>query len=226
MASHSTSKKALYEQFARLGKALANPLRLELLDLLAQGERSVEELAEAAGARTGNTSAQLRVLSEAGLTVGRRAGSHVYYRLADESVGAFLETAKDLACARLAEAERAAAAYLGDLGEVEPIDREQLRRRARADEVRVIDVRPSPEYAAGHIPDAVSIPLDELEARLAELPRDREIVAYCRGRYCVYAPEAVRRLRARGYRARSLDGGLPEWRRAGLPVAVTAEPAR
>ncbi|HEU5160676.1 MAG TPA: metalloregulator ArsR/SmtB family transcription factor [Streptosporangiaceae bacterium] len=208
-----------------MGKALASPVRLELLDLLAQGERSVEELAAAAGMRLGNTSAQLRILAAAGLLVSRRSGARVFYRQADEQVGGFVEQLKDLAHARLAEAERAARDYLGDVAALEPIAHDELARRLDDATVVVVDVRPTAEYTAGHIPGAINLPHDLLAARLAQLPGPPDgidVVAYCRGRYCVYAPQAVRLLREHGYSARPLDGGLPEWRRAGLPVQTGA----
>ena len=215
-------KTALYEQFARVGKALANPARLELLDLLAQGERGVEELAAAAGMKVSNTSAQLHALAAAGLVASRRDGVKIYYRLADEEVAAFAGRMQDFAASRIAEVERAARGYLGDVTALEPVARDELFRRLRDEEVLVLDVRPAAEYAAGHIPGANNVPHDQLAARLAELPGDVDIVAYCRGRYCVFAPDAVRLLRARGFSARLLAGGLPDWRLAGLPVAAGA----
>jgi rhodanese-related sulfurtransferase len=220
-----SGKAVLYAQFARVGKALSNPVRLQLLELLAQGERSVDELAAAAGMRVGNTSAQLKVLVSAGLLIGRRSGSWVFYRIADDEVGAFVERMKDLARARLAAADDAAHAYLGDVAALEPVGIDELSRRVDAGEVVVLDVRPPAEYAAGHIPGALNIPLDRLADRLADLPADAEVVAYCRGRYCVMAPEAARLLRTHGYAARPLDGGLPEWRRTGLPVVADAASA-
>lgn len=222
-----TRKAAMYEQFARVGKALANPVRLELVDLLAQGERSVEELAHAAGMKVSNTSAQLKALAAAGLVAWRRDGAKVFYRLADDQVAALIEQVKAFATARLVEAERAARDYLGDVDALEPVGQDELARRLDAGNVVVLDVRPQAEYAAAHIPGAINIPHDQLTARLAELavrvPPDADIVAYCRGRYCVFAPEAVRTLRGIGYLAHPLQGGLPEWRRAGLPVATSGD---
>jgi rhodanese-related sulfurtransferase/predicted transcriptional regulator len=216
----SLLKTAMYEQFARVGKALANPARLQLLDLLAQGERSVEDLASAAHMRLSNTSAQLRMLHDTGLLTSRRAGTRIFYRLSYEEVAALVGAVQDFANARIATAEQAARAYLGEVADLDPIGRDELARRLLAGDIVVLDVRPAAEYAAGHIPGAVSMPVEELEVRLAELPPDQESVAYCRGRYCVFAPQAVCRLREHGYHARVLDGGMPEWRRAGLPVNV------
>jgi rhodanese-related sulfurtransferase/DNA-binding MarR family transcriptional regulator len=213
-------KMALYEQFARVGKALANPARLELLDLLAQGERSVEDLAATARMKVSNTSAQLRMLAAAGLVASRRDGVRIYYRLAGRDVAAIIGQVQDFAAARLAEAEHAARGYLGDVAALEPVGQDELARRLGDGQVLVLDVRPAAEYAAGHIPGAVSVPHDQLAARLAELPAGTGIVAYCRGRYCVFAPDAVRLLRSRGFSARPLEGGLPGWRLAGLPVTA------
>src|SRR5262249_12047306 len=185
-------KAVLYEQFARIGKALSNPARLELVDLLAQGERSVEELAEAAGMKVSNTSAQLRALMMAGLLLTRRSGPRIYYRLADEQVAAFVDQVKDLARSRLASAEGAARDYLGDVAALEPVGQGELARRLDEGDVVVLDVRPQAEYAAGHIPGAINLPHDRLAASLAELPSGADIVAYCRGRYCGFAPGGVR----------------------------------
>lgn len=217
----SETKTALLEQFARVGKALSNPVRLELLELLAQGERGVEELAEAAGMRLSNTSAQLKTLQAAGLVHARKEGARVYHRLAGDDVHLAIEALHDLARSRLADAEQAARTYLGDVAELEPIGREELARRMDDGSVVVVDVRPPAEYAAAHLPGAISAPLDDLAAHLAALPHDTQIVAYCRGPYCAYAPEAVRMMRDRGLSARPMDGGLPQWRRDGLPVEGT-----
>ena len=213
-------KEALYEQFARLGKALASPRRIELLDLLCQGERTVEALAEAARMGVTNTSAHLQVLRQARLVETRREGVKVYYRLADEEVCRFFFALRDLARARLAEVEQVVQDYLEARDELEPVSRQALLERLDRGDVTVLDVRPPEEFAAGHIPGARSVPLPELERRLDELPRDVEVVAYCRGPYCVLAPEALGILRAAGFRARRLEDGFPEWRLAGLPVEV------
>lgn len=214
--TRNEAKASLLGEFARVGQALASPLRLELLDLLAQGERSVEQLAETAAARVGNTSAQLQRLRDAGLVTARREGTRVYYRLAGDDVVTLLTALRTTGTAHRAEAERAAAAYLGEA--VEEIGREELLSRARAGEVTVLDVRPAVEYEAGHIPGSVSIPVDELAARLDEIPENGEIVAYCRGAYCVFAHDAVRMLTGDGRRARRLEDGFLEWKLAGLPV--------
>ncbi len=214
--AHRERKDALYAEFARIGKALANPKRLELLDLLIQGERSVESLARAAGLGLTTISAHLQALRQARLVTARREGTRIYYRAASMDVVALYATLLDVAHTHLAEAGAAARAYLG--GEVESVSREELLDRVRTGEVVVLDVRPEEEYAAGHIPGALSIPVDQLPGRLAELPADTEVVAYCRGTYCVLAHDAVRLLRAHGRPARRLAGGLLEWRLDGLPV--------
>ncbi|HET9691750.1 MAG TPA: metalloregulator ArsR/SmtB family transcription factor [Acidimicrobiales bacterium] len=211
-------KAALYEEFARVGKALASPLRLLIVDVLAQGERSVEDLATAVGAKLANTSAQLQVLRNAGLVVTRRDGNRIWYRLSDDDVADLLDRIRDTASRHLADTERAAAAYLGDPAGVEHVTPDELARRIAAADVTVIDVRPDIEYRAGHLPGAISIPFDDLERRLAELPADTDIVAYCRGPYCVLAPQAARFLNRHGHIARVLTTGLPQWRRSGRPV--------
>lgn len=216
-----SDKQELFEQFARVGRALASGPRLAMLDLLAQGERSVEQLAEAAGLSVANASQHLQVLRRAGLVATRREGPRVHYRPAGEDVVSLWLALRGVASSRLGDVERAARDYLGD--EVEAIGRDELAERLRAGEVVVIDVRPRVEFAAGHIQGARSVPLDELEARLSEIPEDAEVVAYCRGPYCVYAHEAVRVMRAAGRRARRLEDGWPEWRLAELPTAAPIE---
>ncbi|HWO69985.1 MAG TPA: metalloregulator ArsR/SmtB family transcription factor, partial [Actinomycetota bacterium] len=192
-------KEALYERFALLGRALASPRRIELLDLLCQGERTVEALAEAARMGVTNTSAHLQVLRRARLVETRREGVRVYYRIADEEVCRFFFALQDLARARLAEVEQVVRDYLEARDELEPVSRQTLLERLGRGDVTVLDVRPPEEFAAGHIPGARSVPLPELERRLDELPRDVEVVAYCRGPYCVLAPEALGILRAAGF---------------------------
>jgi rhodanese-related sulfurtransferase/DNA-binding HxlR family transcriptional regulator len=206
------AKGTLFEAIALMGKAFASPRRLELLDLLAQGPRSVEELARASGQSSANTSQHMQALHAAGMVTRRREGVRVRYALAGEDVLALWLALRNASAARLAEVERAARDYLGD--EVEAIGREELIDRLGRGDVVLVDVRPTEEFAAGHIEDARSIPIDELEWRLAELPADREIVAYCRGPFCAYAHEAVRRLQAAGRPARRLEGGWPEWQLA------------
>jgi rhodanese-related sulfurtransferase len=213
-------KDGLYEQFARIGKALAHPKRIEFLDLLCQGERSVEVLAGAAAVGVTNASAHLRVLREARLVETRRVGTKVYYRLAGESVCGFFFSMRDLAAERYAEVEMIVRDYFTARDELEPVSRDELLNRADNGDVVVLDVRPREEYEAGHIPGAVSIPFADLEARLSTLPQDAEIVAYCRGPYCVLAPQALMLLRGHGFNARRLEDGLPEWRREGLPIEV------
>jgi rhodanese-related sulfurtransferase/DNA-binding transcriptional ArsR family regulator len=214
------AKDLLYTQFSRLGKAVSNPKRIELLELLAQTERSVDELAAASGMDFANTSAQLQVLSRARLVEGRRQGKRVIYRLAEESVTRFLAALRELSRARLAEVEQVARDYFEARDHLEPLGSADLMRRLKDPATLVIDVRPAEEYAAGHIPGALSVPLSELKVRIAELPRAAEIVAYCRGPYCVLAPEAIEILHRAGLRARRLEDGFPEWRLAGLPVAA------
>ena len=218
--SRREAKTALYEQFARVGKGLANPKRLELLDLLSQGERSVEALASTAGLGLSTASMHLQALKDAGLIASRREGTFIHYRLAGEDIGALFAMLRQVAAVHLAEVDRAAAYYLGEDPHVpaDAVKRTELLRRARAGEVVVLDVRPTVEYTAGHIPGAVSVPLDDLERYLVTLPKDVEIVAYCRGAYCVLAYDAVRALNAKGRKARRLHEGMLEWRLAGLPI--------
>lgn len=213
-------KAALMGEFARVAKALSNPSRLTLLELLAQAERSVEELAEAAGFPVGNTSAQLQVLRNVGFTRARRDGTRIYYRLANDDVAELYTFLNHVARRRLGTVEQILGEYLAQDSPEIPMSREELLHRSKAGEVVVLDVRPAVEYASGHVPDAVSIPLDELPARLDSLPRGREIVAYCRGAYCLLAIEAVRLLRRYNHCARILEDGMIEWRLTGLPVQV------
>jgi rhodanese-related sulfurtransferase len=203
-------KTALFEAIAVTGKAFASATRLELLDLLAQAPRTVDELAHASGQSTANTSRHLQALHAAGLVTRAREGTSVRYALGADEVLELWLALRATSASRVAEVERAAAEYVGE--DVEAIGREELRERMRRGEVVLIDVRPGEEYAAGHIEDARSIPIDELDERLAELPADREVVAYCRGPFCAYAHDAVRRLRGSGRQARRLEDGWPEWR--------------
>ena len=211
-------KNELYTHFARVGHALASPKRLELLDLLAQGQRTVEDIAEQIEVPIKNTSAHLRVLRQAHLVATRREGKFVFYRLADDEAVRLLRSLESVAHRRLADVRDAARTYLGSRDSLEPVSLAELRRLVQSGEVTVIDVRPPEEYVAGHIPGARSIPVADLKRRLRELPRGREVVAYCRGPFCVFAHDAVALLRQRGYEARRAEQGLPDWRAAGLPV--------
>lgn len=213
-------KNQLYEQFARIGKALANPHRLELLDVLVQCERTVEALAQETGMSVANASQHLQVLRAAHLVEVRREGVSMYYRMADESVFRMWQAVRTVGEAQLAEIDRVVQTFLQDRTRLQTVGAQELLHRLSDDQIILLDVRPAEEYAAGHLPQARSIPVTELEARLAELPVDREIVAYCRGPYCVFADEAVALLRTRGYSARRLEQGVPEWRALGLPVEV------
>jgi rhodanese-related sulfurtransferase/DNA-binding transcriptional ArsR family regulator len=214
------AKTALFDEFARAAKALASGRRLELLDVLANGERTVDALAGEVELSLANTSQHLQVLRQAGLVTSRREGTSVWYRLAAPEVFELWRALRALASARVAEVERLAAAYLGARDQLEPVTREELARRLLdGDAPMVLDVRPAAEHAAGHLPGAVSIPIGELRRRLADLPADREIVAYCRGPYCAFAHEAVAVLREEGFTARRLEDGLPEWEAAGLAVS-------
>ena len=214
-------KDQLYEQFARVGKVTGHPKRLELLDLLCQGERTVEELSRAVDLKLTTASAQLKVLREARLVAVRREGKHVYYCIADDSVCRLLQAVQEVARSQLSEVSETVRTHFEARDTIEPIDPAELKRRiAAGDDVVVVDVRPREEFEAGHIAGAVSIPLEELSDRLDELPDDVEVVAYCRGPYCVLAPEAVAQLREAGRQVRRLEVGYPEWRLAGLPVAT------
>jgi rhodanese-related sulfurtransferase len=220
-------KDALFDAFAEVAKALASGRRAEIVDVLAQGERSVEELASEIGQSVANTSHHLRSLAHGGLVRTRRDGTRIYYALAGERVADLWAAIRDVAATHHAGIDGLAAAYLGDRDGVESITRAELARRLGRRDVVVLDVRPPAEFDAGHIPGARSVPPEELRRALRALP-DGEVVAYCRGPFCVYADDAVRALRRRGRRAMRLEDGFPEWRRAGLPVAVSngAEEAR
>jgi rhodanese-related sulfurtransferase len=213
----------VYEQLARIGKAVGSARRVQLLDLLCQGERSVDALARTSGMTVTNTSQHLQALRASRLVDARKEGTKVIYRVADDEVCRFFFALRELAGNRLAEVEQFVRRYVEGVGEYEPVGCSELLERAKRRDVVVLDVRPPEEYASGHIPGAISIPLEELEQRLASLPHDAEVVAYCRGPYCLLAPRAVALLRERGFRARRLEDGFPEWRLAGLPVAVGAE---
>jgi rhodanese-related sulfurtransferase/DNA-binding transcriptional ArsR family regulator len=217
------AKDRLYEQFARTAKAASSPKRIELLELLAQGEHTVEALAQATGMGVTNTSSHLQVLRGARLVETRKDGTRVFYRLAGDEVAVFIVALRDLARSRLAEVGAVVRDYFVARDALEPLSRSELVQRAGRGDVVILDVRPAAEFAAGHIPGALSVPLGELDATLARLPKRSQIVAYCRGPYCVLAPQAVERLRAKGYKARRLADGMPEWRMAGLPVAVGEE---
>lgn len=211
-------KDTVYEQFARIGKAVSSPKRLELLDLICQGEHTVETLAKESRLTVANASQHLQILRAARLVETEKKGLYVINRLADRSVCDFYRALRTLAESRLAEVEQITRRFLEGREGMEPVDREKLIKRVREGSVTVLDVRPEEEYRYGHIPHAISIPLKELAARLSELPRDREVVAYCRGPYCVLAIEAVEMLRAKGFQAVRLDYGVQDWRAQGLPI--------
>jgi rhodanese-related sulfurtransferase/DNA-binding transcriptional ArsR family regulator len=223
MDARITAKHELFQQFARIGKAVASAARLQLLELLSQSEKPVELLARQAGLAVTNASNHLKELRLAGLVATRKEGAHVYYRLADPAVHEFLRSLQDIAGRQLAEARQIVRDYFEESDVLEPVAAKELLTRMRARDVVVLDVRPADEYAAAHIPGAVSIPVAELKRRLSELPRRKEIVAYCRGPYCVFAQQAVDILRAQGYRARRLAEGLPDWRGRGYAVAASKE---
>jgi rhodanese-related sulfurtransferase/DNA-binding transcriptional ArsR family regulator len=217
-------KTELFDQFARIGKVLASRSRLLLLDLLSQGEKPVETLAEQAGLSVPNVSNHLRELRAASLVRTRREGQHIYYRLAGPAVRELLRSLQDVAHENLAEVRELVSDFYEDPDGLEAVDVETLNRRVREGEVTVLDVRPSDEYASGHIAGAVSLPITELEQRLRELPRDREIVAYCRGPYCLYSRQAVERLRSHGLSAYRMEEGVAEWEERGYPVAAGGHP--
>lgn len=219
-------KETLFEQLARLGKAFAAPKRVEMLDALAQGPRTVERLATATGQTIANASQHLQVLRQAQLVVSEKQGLFVTYRLANESVGALLVQLRELGESQLGELQEAREALLAQADGIENVDRQTLVSRLRSSEAILIDVRPREEYVAGHLAGAVSMPLDELASRLKELKKGQEVVAYCRGPYCMLSADAVRLLARRGFRAKRLEDGVLEWRAAGLKVVAGDEPVR
>jgi len=223
---HREFKDSIYEQFARIGKAVSAPKRLELLDLLCQGPRTVEALAEQAALSMANASQHLQVLRAARLIEAEKKGLYVEYRLAGEEVSRFFLTLRGLAQARLAEVDFVTREYFEARDAMEPVDGDELLRRLKNGEVIVLDVRPVEEYRAGHIPGALSIPVAELKSRLKELPKGREVVAYCRGPYCVMAVEAVELLRKKGIKAQRMEQGVVEWRARGFRIETTKQGAR
>jgi rhodanese-related sulfurtransferase len=220
--NESAAKSALFDAFASVAAALGSGRRAEIVDVLAQGERSVEDIASEVGQSVASTSHHLRLLARTGLARSRRDGNRVFYRLASERVAELWAAVRDVATRHVAEVTVLADEYLGERDGVELLSAPELETRLEQGKVVLLDVRPEAEYRAGHIAGALSAPLERLESVAPDLPRRREVVAYCRGPYCVYADEAVRLLRARGLRARRLDVGFPEWRRAGLPVEMTS----
>ena len=211
-------KYLLFEQFAQIAKALSHPHKLELLEQLAQGERSVEALANVAGLTVANTSRHLQQLRRAGLVTARKEGLYVFYRVAGDDVIDLLRSLRRAGQRHISEVNEVVVGYFNDRDSLEPISRKELRKRSKEGLVTVLDVRPSEEYEVGHIPGALNVPLDEIEQHMANLPREQEIIAYCRGEYCVLAFEAVAALREKGFSARRLEEGYPEWKAAGLPV--------
>jgi rhodanese-related sulfurtransferase/DNA-binding transcriptional ArsR family regulator len=220
--STRSPKLALFAQFALVAKSLGHAHRLELLEQLAQGERSVEVVADRTGLSIANASQHLQQMRRAGLVTNRRDGKYVYYRLADDAVLDLTAALRRIAERNVAEVERVVRSYFDARDSLEAVSRKELLERSRAGSVTILDVRPEDEFALGHLPGALNIPLRELAARLGELDPEQEIVAYCRGPYCVLSYEAVAQLRARGFKVRRLEDGLPEWRAAGLPVAAEA----
>ena len=213
------AKDALYEGFAEVARALASGRRAEIVDVLAQGERSVDEIATEIDQSVANTSHHLRALARAGLLTTRREGTRIFYALASDRVDELWSALRDVAAEHTAGLDRLVDAYLGEREALDTIDRDELARRIRRGDVVILDVRPETEFSSGHIVGATSVPITELRKHMKALPKDADVVAYCRGPYCVYADDAVRELIRRGYRARRLVDGFPEWKRAGLPVA-------
>ena len=222
MTDRRDAKDALFDAFASVAHALGNGRRAEIVDVLAQGERSVDQVAREIGQSLQNTSHHLRLLAGAGLVRSRREGPRVVYRLADARVAELWGAVRDVAARHVAEVTVLAGEYLGERDGIEQISAAELAKRLSRGDVVVLDVRPEEEYRAGHIRSAVSAPIESLASQTPELPRRADVIAYCRGPYCVYADDAVRMLRERGISARRLDVGFPEWRRAGLPVHVSA----
>ena len=218
--SRKNFKHDIFTQLARVGKALGNGNRLEIMEFLAQGERSVDDLARVAGLTVANTSQHLQQLRQAGLVISRKQGLKVYYRLSSDDVVGLLSTLRAVATHHLAEVDRLVNSYLTVKDNLEPVLRGELLTRAREGLVTVIDVRPEEEYVAGHVPGAVNISVGDLEKQLDRFDPEQQIVAYCRGPYCILAFDAVARLRARGYHAHRLEEGFPEWRQAGLPIEL------
>ena len=216
--STQNPKRELFQQLARIGTALSSGTRLEFLELLAQGERSVDQLAAMTDVTVANTSQHLQKLRQAGLILGRKQGQYVFYRLTSDNVVGLLEALGDVGETHLAEVERIVRLYMAAKDNLEPVPARELLDRVRKSLVTVLDVRPPDEFAAGHVPGAVNIPIHELEKRLSELPKRKEVVAYCRGPYCLMSYDAVQLLRRKGLKARRLEGGLPEWRYAGMPI--------
>src|SRR5688572_15984121 len=217
-------KDALFDAFAGVAKALGSGRRAEIVDLLAQGPRSVEEIASEIDQSVANTSHHLHALARGGVVRSAKDGTRVIYRLAGPAVLTLWRSLREVAAEHVGEVDRLAKAYLGDLDGLEPVPRAELARRLKRGDVVVLDVRPAPEFEAGHIAGARSVPIAELGRRLKEIPKSRQVVAYCRGRYCVFADEAVRVLRGKGYRALRLEDGFPEWREEGLPVSTGGTP--
>jgi len=222
--THRDFKDRLYGQFARIGKALSNPHRLEILELLAQSERTVDSLATEIGLSLANTSQHLQALRQAALVESRKDGLFVHYRLAGPEVFELSRVLRTVAEGRLAEFERLVREHFDRRDDAEAVPMAELLKRARSKQVVILDTRPASEYVAGHIPGAISVPVDDLKQRLEQLTKGREYVAYCRGPYCVYADRAVELLKANGRRARRLRDGFPEWRAAGLPVSSGLQP--
>jgi rhodanese-related sulfurtransferase len=218
--SGRTAKDALFDGFAEVAKALASGRRAEVIDVLAQGERSVEEIAGEIDQSVANTSHHLQALSRAGLVATRRAGTRIYYRLASDRVALLWASLRDVAAQQVAGFDALARDYLGNRDELEVVDRRGFLARLRKGDVVVLDIRPAAEYTAGHLPGARSVPPGELRRHLRAIPKDADVVAYCRGPYCVFADDVVRELTRRGYRAQRLEDGFPEWKRAGLPVVA------